>query len=236
MSPVRIVTLNTWKNEGDYLRRLELMAEGLAALSPDVVLLQEAFVGAGRDTAAHIAQRLEMHVSSFPARLKRRRHLGQQVLSTSGLAVLSKVRADCQALALSSHPLDGERIAVRADLTEGRRLRLLNLHLSHLQGELGDALRAQQLQEALDWARTDWAGDLVAGGDLNAPAQDAALAPLWRDARPPLELGSTLHGSGPAIDHLVLLGDPSPHRERVLMHGDIDGVRPSDHCGVLLDL
>ncbi len=212
------------------------MAEGLAALSPDVVLLQEVFTGAGADTAGRLARGLGMQVSSFPARLKRRRHLGRQVLSTSGLAILSRGRADSRALPLSSHPLDGERIAMRADIMEGRPLRLLNLHLSHLGGELGDALRAQQLREALDWARADWTGDLVVGGDLNAAAHNACLAPLWACMKPPLELGSPLHGHGPAIDHLVLLGQPGLHRERVLTEPDASGVRPSDHCGVLLDL
>jgi endonuclease/exonuclease/phosphatase family metal-dependent hydrolase len=231
---LRIVTLNTWKNEGDYRRRLELMAEGLAALSPDVVLLQEVFAGGGCDTAASLARRLGMHVSCFPARLKRRQHLGRQVLSTSGLAVLSRSRAACQVLPLSSHPLDGERIAVRADLAGG--LRVLNLHLSHLGGELGDALRAQQLREALNWAKADWTGNLVVGGDLNAPAHDACLAELWACMRRPLELGSTLHGAGPAIDHLVLLGAPTSLRHRVLTEADETGVRPSDHCGVLLEL
>ena len=233
---MRIVTLNTWKNEGDYARRLELMAKGLAALSPDVVLLQEVFVAPRADTAARLAQALGMQVSSFPARLKRRRHLGQLVLSTSGLAVLSRTRADCQALALSSHPLDGERIAVRADLAGAQPLRLLNLHLSHLRGDLGAALREQQLREALAWARADWTGDIVVGGDLNAPTHAPCLKELWTRMKPPAELGSTLHGSGPAIDHLVLLGRPGLHRARVLTDADADGVHPSDHCGVLLDL
>jgi endonuclease/exonuclease/phosphatase family metal-dependent hydrolase len=233
---VRIVTLSTWKNEGEYDRRLELMAQGLAALSPDVVVLQEVFVGGGDDTAGRLAQRLEMHVSSFPARLKRRRSLGRMVLSTSGLAILSRERADCQALALPSHPLDGERIAMRADLAGARRLRLLNLHLSHLRGDLGDALRGEQLRAALDWARSDWSGDLVVGGDMNATAQHPQLRPLWETSRPHPELGSTLHGTGAAIDHLVLLGDPSPPCERVLTEPDPEGVRPSDHCGLLLRL
>jgi endonuclease/exonuclease/phosphatase family metal-dependent hydrolase len=49
---MRIVSLNTWKKEGDYSRRLPLMRDGLAAMAPDVVCLQECFFADGFDTAA----------------------------------------------------------------------------------------------------------------------------------------------------------------------------------------
>ena len=65
---MRIVTLNTWKNEGDYARRLPLMRDGLAALSPDVVCLQECFVADGFDTAAFLAAELGLHLYAAPAR------------------------------------------------------------------------------------------------------------------------------------------------------------------------
>ena len=51
---MRIVTLNTWKNEGEYERRLDLMAVGLGDLRADVVCLQECFVGGGSDTDARL--------------------------------------------------------------------------------------------------------------------------------------------------------------------------------------
>jgi endonuclease/exonuclease/phosphatase family metal-dependent hydrolase len=70
---MRVVTLNTWKNEGDYLRRLPLMRDGLAAMAPDVVCLQECFVAEGFDTAARLAAELGLDLHPAPARAKPRR-------------------------------------------------------------------------------------------------------------------------------------------------------------------
>lgn len=241
---MRIVTLNTWKNEGEYERRLVLMAEGLAALEPDVVLLQEAFACDGADTAAVLAARLGLSVSAFPARMKPRRHLDRQVLSTSGLAILSRGPLRTRAKVLASHPLDGERIAVLAESSGDDALRILNLHLSHLRGDLGRDLRARQLEEALAWALEDWSGGLILGGDLNAGRADPELLRLPAYAAPSERLGSTLiyaeGRGGAAIDHIVLI-DPS-HRQRIdrtflaLNGADDSGCFASDHAAVVADI
>lgn len=238
---MRIVTLNSWKNEGDYDRRLALMGEGLAGLDPDVVLLQEVFACEGLDTARVLSARLGAAVSCFPARLKRRNHLGRQVLSTSGLAFLSRAPLQTRARSLTSDPMDGERIAV---LAEASGVRLLNLHLSHLGGDLGRRLRARQLAEALDWARADWAGPLLVGGDLNADLAAPELAALAGLAAPAVALGSSLIGAmsrcGGAIDHLALI-DPSvgyriDRQFLALDTPDQGGLFPSDHAAIVLDL
>ena len=148
-------------------------------------------------------------------------------------------------LPLTSHPADGERIAQRLDLVvEGRPLRVLNLHLTHLRN--ASQLRATQLSEALDWASTDLAGGLVVAGDLNAPAHDPALAPLDLEPRPATMQGAradwtrpaTMPGAG-AIDHCVLLRAGS-WRETGLLRGcdapDPDGWLPSDHAAVGVEL
>jgi len=57
---VRIVALNTWKNEGDYRRRLRLMRDGLAELAADVICLQEAFVGGCWDSVSGPAVGLDL--------------------------------------------------------------------------------------------------------------------------------------------------------------------------------
>ena len=44
---MRIVTLNTWKNEGRYAHRLALMAQALGELAPDVVGPLRALHGGG---------------------------------------------------------------------------------------------------------------------------------------------------------------------------------------------
>ncbi|MDR3513579.1 MAG: endonuclease/exonuclease/phosphatase family protein [Caulobacteraceae bacterium] len=240
---MRIVTLNTWKNEGAYVRRLDLMVLGLAALAPDVVCLQECFAGDGRDTAAHLASALGLSRHARPVRSKPRPHEGAMVASTSGLAMLSRLPAVAEgACALASDPADGERIAQRLDLAVGgRRLRILNLHLTHLPGPDAARLRTRQLADALCWAGEDLAAGLVVAGDLNAGAEDPALAAL--KARVGFEaatfLGSGGDRDGPAIDHLVLQepgGWRVASRFRALDEADAEGGLPSDHAAVVVDL
>jgi endonuclease/exonuclease/phosphatase family metal-dependent hydrolase len=81
---MRIVSLNTWKCDGPYRQRLGLMAEELAALAPDVLLLQEVFAteDGHADTAAFLAQALAMHVIVSPARRKHRLFEGQSRLGS----------------------------------------------------------------------------------------------------------------------------------------------------------
>jgi endonuclease/exonuclease/phosphatase family metal-dependent hydrolase len=238
---VRIVTLNTWKNEGDYPRRLPLMRDGLKALAPDVACLQECFAAEGFDTAAWLAAELGLELHAAPARGKPRRHEGGDLFSTSGLAALARGPATSARLALTSHPADGERIAQRLDLViQGRPLRVLNLHLTHLRGAA--ELRGVQLREALDWALADLPGGRVVAGDLNATAADPALAPLGLEPRPPTLQGARAGLAIPgtlAIDHCVLLR-AGPWRQMGLVRGcdapDAEGWFPSDHAAVGVEL
>ncbi len=243
---MRIVTLNTWKNEGDYTRRLGLMARGLQALSPDIVCLQECFAAQGIDTACTLGTALGLFVLAQPARSKLRPHEGRPTLSTSGLAILSRwAPVDEARLVLASAPADGERIAQRLDIgPPAGPLRVLNLHLTHLRGPEADSLRRRQLEDALAWAGEGAEHGLVAAGDLNAGARDPALQALGEALAhdlPPTLLGprDTSTGGRQAIDHAVLArpgGWRVAARARVLDGVDSEGWRASDHAGVMLDL
>ncbi len=238
---MRIVTLNTWKNEGDYPRRLRLMRDGLAALKPDAVCLQECLAAEGFDTAGWLAAELGLVAHRAPARAKTRRHDGRDLHSTSGLAILSRGAATSSQLALPSHPDDGERIAQRLDISvDGRPLRLLTLHLTHLRDAA--ELRALQLTHALAWAGDGLLGGLVVAGDLNATAAEAALAPLGLSPRLGTLQGARAGEAPPrlaAIDHCVLLR-PGGWREVATLRGldtpDADGWYPRDHAAVGLEL
>lgn len=236
MRRLRVITLNTWKNEGDYPARLSRIADGLAALDPDVVCLQECFIGGGHDTARFLADALNLDLYAAPARAKVRELEGAPVDSTSGLAILTRLSGRAETVALTSHPADGERIAQRFAT---RRLRILNLHLSHLRGDTGAMLRRRQLDEAIDWARQGGGGSLLVCGDLNSGRGDPEFAPL--NAAAGEELGSTLHAvsEGRAIDHAIMLDPGDLHvsrRFRALTTPDGDGRYPSDHAAVVVDL
>lgn len=240
---MRIVTLNTWKNEGRYAHRLALMAQALGALAPDVVCLQEAFQAQGFDTAARLGEALGLHVSMEPARHKTRLHEGRPLDSASGLAILSRAPPQARGrIALPVHPADGDRIAQWIQATPD--LRVLNLHLTHLRGPEASALRWRQLAEALAEAALPGAG-LLAVGDFNAPATAPELAAVAAGLDPAAP--STLQGERagpserdtPAIDHAVLV-EAGPwriaRRFRALDRPDADGWFPSDHAAVVADL
>jgi len=252
-----VVTLNTWKNEGDYARRLELMSRGLAALKPDMVLLQEAFYTSdGRyHTARHIAEALgHEHLHFSPSRRSVRTIEDQPVESFSGLAVLTRhPLSDYESLDLPAHSDDGQRIAqiVRADI-DGRPLRLVNTHLSHLLD--AHSLRQQQLECVLD-RLDDVVGDeaVILGGDLNAEPGDPTMSwlmdhPVWtvrmarRHPQPTmLGIGDDPRQAKPkCLDYVLALhrrsggaGLRAVRGERVLDRRDPQTkTYPSDHAGV----
>ena len=230
---MRILTWNTWKNTPPYRARLAVLAREMAAVRPDLVLLQEAFAGGGCDTAAFLAEALGLHCAAAPARRKPR--LGEDgslVDSTNGLAILSR-QAACghRVIALPPHRDDPDRIAQVA-VIEG--LLVVNLHLTHLAD--GDDLRRDQVAHLL----THLAPGVptVLGGDLNAEAGDPAVAALlgagFRDLaadRPDPTI------DGRRIDFLMARAlSPAAVETRLIGTTEPGGPAGSDHAGVLAEL
>src|ERR1700733_2667640 len=91
MEQIRIVTINTWKCDGNYDKRLTLLAEQLKALSPSVIACQECFLSeqGNADTLRFLAAELNMHSSFLPARFRKRLFKDNWVESFSGLGILS---------------------------------------------------------------------------------------------------------------------------------------------------
>jgi len=260
---MRVVSMNTGRNEGDYHARMALIAEGLAALGPDIVLLQECFASADGeiDATREIAGRLGLASACGPARLKVR-HIGDApVLSTSGLSVLSRHPIVTTAVHdLPQSPRDGERkaqvVTVRA---AGGLVRIVNLHLTHLTGTAGDALRQSQISTVLDVLSTgpESAVPALIGGDLNAEPDSVVIRQLYNDRRcdpdprgsaalPATYLGGLVGARGPgkAIDYVVAF-NPAGASGRihlraisVAMTGPDTklGLLPSDHAAVVADV
>lgn len=257
--PVRILTLNTWKNDGDYPARIAAIIEGLRALAPDGVLLQEVFrvpgAGGEADTARALAEGLGFAVVYAPARTKNRLWRGRSVTSESGLALL--VRGEILAhhtLLLPSTPEGGERIALLArTVMRGRTVTAASVHLSHLRGD--DAGRRAQLDHVLaDPAWFSPADLRVLGGDFNATRESAvchhlsnhptldlteAFAPLA--CPPPTHPLPPVAGRGRAIDLLYSLiprqlgTAPAPICAGIGLDSPIGNVWPSDHTAVWAD-
>lgn len=242
MSSLRVVTLNTWKGEGAYSSRLAAMAAGLEALGADLVALQEVFTAPSlcMDTGAYLAAALGMQAAILPLRHKLRRVQGSVAESASGLALLSRLPPLSQrAIALSSHPDDGERLALAAELDlGGYRVSVVVLHLTHLVN--ADDLRRRQLAQALAAADTPTA---ILAGDFNAPIETFRLGTtrfadcrttLHKPAQPTLVAAADER----CIDHVLFARDGClrAHNWQVAMNiRDPQGMVPSDHCAVVAD-
>jgi len=233
---MRVVTLNTWKGDGDYADRLAAMARGLEDLSPDVVLLQEVLdaPSLGLHTGHALGRHLGLNVINLPLREKKRVVEGHRVDSRSGLAVRATL-----SIPLPSAPEDGERAALVVEINAPHGpTTVTNLHLTHLDDP---ALRRRQLEAAKQVAKRP--GTALIGGDFNAHVEDFHLAGSgWRDCRS--ELGhaprSTLVGQpdGPCLDHLLWSGHGRPPKSwRVDLDRVCDKGLPviSDHCAVVVD-
>ncbi len=178
----RVVSLNTWKCDGNYPTRLEWMADGLHALAPDIVFLQEAFVceETGADTADFLGSTLNMHVTQVSGRKKLRLHLGEMRNSRSNLALLTRTLPVRQETVQLS-PCDGDedRMVQIADLKiSGQLIRLANTHLTHVKGYEGDIARGVQAEQLLNAAEPPIGGLSIFGGDLNAKPHEAATQRL----------------------------------------------------------
>ena len=144
----RLLTINTWKGEGSYHWRMQMMARELHALEADVICLQEAVQTAGFqiDTAEYLSEILDMEMVYAPARLKKRNIEMYRFMSHSGLAILSAAPIDSHWLTrIPTSAEDPERMALNARIFRGDDpITITNLHLTHLPGM--DALRHRQLQ------------------------------------------------------------------------------------------
>src|SRR5262245_24497174 len=69
MNTLKVVTLNLWGEQPPLERRMQLAADGLRALAPDIVTLQEVrqVPGAVPNQAETLAQKLDMHFYFEPA-------------------------------------------------------------------------------------------------------------------------------------------------------------------------
>ena len=254
----RVVSLNTWKCDGSYLKRLEWMSGGLRALAPDIVFLQEAFVceETGDDTAEFLGSALNLHVTQVTGREKLRLHLGEMRNSRSNLALLTRtlpVHQETVQLA----PCDGDedRMVQIVDLPmSGQLIRLANTHLTHVKGYEGDIARAVQAEQLLNAAEPPIAGLSIFGGDLNARPHEAAIQKLANASgiieRENDDITGTFQGESAdqttcteTLDYLFLRQNDSTKAGRILhlwqaLDTPIGPNRlfPSDHAAVVADV
>ncbi len=195
----------------------------------------------GSDNTAHfLAAEMNMAYTYHPQRTKTRRLDGEQVLCSSGLAILSNHPIVwSERFVLPCDPRDGERIAQFAEIRIDRvRLLVVNLHLSHL--EFADNLRRQQLDCVINRMTGAWDHDhILLGGDFNAAA-DAQLFEAFTDY-PNVAATRALSDApiGLGVDHLFAVrrrdAEPFLLSQATPAHDTIDdetGIQASDHMAV----
>ncbi len=251
-----LLTLNSWKCDGHYAQRMGLLAQGVIDLAPDVVALQEAFVAedGSADTAEWLAAATGLRAVQALARPKPRSLAGREVPSFSGQAVLTRLKVQrVDSVVLPSSDADGGRMAQVVQLLVGAHpVTVANVHLSHVRGGVGDALRQRQLQAVLEHLDQIGPASLtLVCGDFNDPLEAPALrefagAPwhlqdsfeLARQVRDPTCFDGS--GQGHVLDHVLVV--PALSRATVQVEAaatvlradrpDARGITPSDHSGL----
>jgi endonuclease/exonuclease/phosphatase family metal-dependent hydrolase len=259
---VRIVTFNLWNDRPDVDKRMRVAIDGLRALQPDVIGLQEVHGSSQTDNqAAEIASALEAQYQFDPVE---ERTQGSAVI---GNAVISRFPIQRhESLTLPSTAEDPRRAIYCALLTPGGILPFFTCHFSW---EMWLSPRRESQAVALDEFVAARGGDLppILTGDLNAsPDSDtvrfltgrASLAgrgAYYRDAwhrRHPHEDGYTWSDRNPSavrwiernrrLDY-VLVGQIREDGWGAILDSRVvldipgtDGVFASDHFGVYAEI
>ena len=170
MEYVKIITINTWKCDGDYPERMRILAEQLAALKPTIVACQECFYSdeGKADTLKFLADKLNMNYSFLPGRSKSRYLEGKWVDSQSGLGILSAYPLTAaNDLDLPVVLGDDERKVQQCEvmLPSGKTIMVTNTHLTHLNNTPGRKAQAEALADMVRVNKVD--GYNIVCGDFN---------------------------------------------------------------------
>lgn len=264
MKTLRVATLNIWNRLGPWEERLPAIRSGIAALSPDLLGLQEVVrlpeADGGFDQVTAIAQGFGYHFAY--ARAHDERWLGNAALSRWPIA-------RSQTLELPRGGTDERRNLLFAEIQSPYGT--IPLFVTHLNWKFDDGhVRASQLREivlAIDGLRNADGFPAVLVGDMNAEPdsdemrymrgltnlgggrrvyfQDAfALAGdgssgITYSQRNPF--ASTLREPDRRIDYVFVQGRDERHRGEpidaaVCFDQPVDGTFPSDHFGVVANL
>ena len=169
---IKIITINTWKCDGNYAERMRILAEQLKNLSPGIIACQECFYSeeANADTLKFLSEQLKMDYRFLPGRLKKRQFDGRWVESFSGLGVLSAYPIiNVKQFLLPDAPGDDDRKVQQAEISlpGGDKMLLTNTHLTHLSPTGG--VRATQAEALAGFVKADNAYPYhIICGDFNA--------------------------------------------------------------------
>lgn len=249
---IRIITINTWKCDGDYYNRIKLLAAQLKMLTPHVVACQECFLSEDEsiDTLRYLAEELDMYYHFTFARFKQREVGNKTINSYSGLGLLSAFPIrDVQEFDLPMSTADGQRCVQQAHLEiyKEKQLLLTNVHLTHLHN--GEDLRKEQVVMLAENLISRAEAYNVVCGDFNATPQSDEIT-LFRQLTGAVDCYEAGGGTEPRtgysnlpvknVDHIFSVPSgpcnavPTFVKSAIVLNepDEGSGLYPSDHFGV----
>lgn len=242
---VRVVSYNIYHDRDDWPSRLDVIADTMETLAPDVICMQEVLQHEDlRNQAEALAERLRYHhhfTSVDGAECARR--YGNAILSPHPFEETNQ---------RVLQPLDDYRNAGHVRLNiDGQSVDVYCTHLHHLPTQEGGAIRAEQLRDLLDFIGQTASTDVVLlAGDFNAEPHYAEMAILnerfvdtyravFGDGDRPTTLNPHFGHNDRWIDY-VFVGRESATRidavRRVLAAPVADTLWGSDHFAVMADV
>ncbi len=182
MGKLTIITINTWKCDGDYYGRLKTLQEQLARLDADIILCQECFMCKDKnaDTINQLGAHLGMHMDYVPGRSTKRLFNREWVASESGLGILSKypiVHSETFNLPLAAGDLTRQIQQVQILLNDGQVIFVTNTHLTHISSKQNYRMaQAKYLADNINKVGGDYLH--IIGGDFNAVPSSAEITVL----------------------------------------------------------
>jgi endonuclease/exonuclease/phosphatase family metal-dependent hydrolase len=254
---IKIVTINTWKCDGNYRARMPILARQLKNLAPGIVAVQECFCSdeANADTLKFLADELNMNHCFLSGRLKKRLFEGKCVESFSGLGILSTypIRPVNQ-FDLPGTAEDSDRKVQQAaiGLPGGNQILITNTHLTHL-GNAG-SLRRTQAEALAGFVASDksYLHHIICG-DFNASRGSVEIETFkclseaidcytaGEGAEPRYSLAEAYSaGQLICVDHIFALPIPCTGRypefvdSGVVLNAadELTGLYPGDHFGI----
>jgi len=251
-----MVTINTWKCDGDYRLRLRALTSQLKALQPSLIACQECFFSPGAaDTLGFLASELQMESRFLPARPKKRLFENQWVDSWSGLGVLSIFPfGESHTFDLPNTQEDPDRKVQQliVPLPGGTTLQLTHVHLTHL---IHSPLQKMQFDALTKIVASQSADIHVLCGDWNTTIDSDLLTSFLKDTK---SVDAYLAGGGReprysmrdeylaekmvCVDHMLLCPSAQPmprcRDAAIVLHrkDETTGVYASDHFGISVTL
>jgi endonuclease/exonuclease/phosphatase family metal-dependent hydrolase len=254
---IKIITINTWKCDGNYHARMGVLAEQLAALKPTIVACQECFYSdeGKADTLHFLAGKLNMNYSFLRGRVKKRFFEDKWVESFSGLGILSAypITTAIQ-LELPGMPEDNDRKAQQAviNLPGGEQILFTNTHFTHTGNKNG--LRTSQAEALAGFVTKNvYCKYHIICGDFNA-IQSSVEIETFMLMSGAIDCYKAGNGPEPAyslvapytenklicVDHIFALPMPGDGKYPEFINSGVilnipdklTGLYPSDHFGI----